>query len=97
MESDESIDFEDSEAVNAYGSVVAEEELASISNKVKMLIIHSSSLPSLLNRTKGHLKFPAHGEELAPERVVEVVAHHAKQQKRIVTQTVNVADVPVMK
>ena len=96
MESDESIDFVDSEAVNAYGSVVAEEELASISNKVKMLIIHSSSLPSLLNRTKGQLKFPAHGEELAPERVVEVVAH-TKQQKRIVTQTVNVADVPVMK
>ena len=96
MESDESIDFEDSEAVNAYGSVVAEEELASISNKVKMLIIHSSSLPSLLNRTKGQLKFPAHGEELSLERVVEVVAH-AKQQKRNVTQTVNVADVPVMK
>ena len=96
MESDESIDFVDSEAVNAYGSVVAKEELASISNKVKMLIIHSSSLPSLLNRTKGQLKFPAHGEELSLKRVVEVVAH-AKQQKRIVPQTVNVADVPVMK
>ena len=74
--------------------------LASISKKVKMLIhhvfIHSSNLPSLLNRTKGQLKFPAHGEELSLERVVEVVAH-AKQQKRNVTQTVNVADVPVMK
>ena len=52
--------------------------LASIS-KVEMLIhhvfIHSSNLPSLLNRTKGQLKFPAHGEELALERVVEVVVH----------------------
>ena len=96
MESDESIDFVDSEAVNAYESVVAKEELASISNKVKMLIIHSSSLPSLLNRTKGQLKFPARGEELALERVVEVVVH-AKQQIRIVTQTVSVADVPAMK
>ena len=62
MESDESIDLVDSEAVNVYGSVVAKEErenLASISKKVKMLIhhvfIHSSiflnwSLPSLLCR-----------------------------------------------
>ena len=56
------------------------------------------SLPSLLNRTKGQLKFPARGEELALERVVEVVVH-AKQQIRIVTQTVSVADVrvPAMK
>ena len=62
--------------------------LASVSKKVKMLIhhafIHSSiffnwSLPSLLNRTKGQLKFPASGEELVLERVVEVVVH-AKQQ-----------------
>ena len=91
MESDESIDFVYSEAVNAYGSVVAKKNtkiLASISKKVKMLIyhvfIHSSvsfnwSLPSLLNRTEGQLKFPARGEELAFERVVGVVVH-AKQQ-----------------
>ena len=44
----------------------------------------------------GQLKFPARGEELALERVVEVVVH-AKQQIRIVTQTVSVADVPAMK
>ena len=50
----------------------------------------------LVSRTKGQLKFPACGEELAPERVVEVVVH-AKQQIRIVTQTVSVADVPAMK
>ena len=49
----------------------------------------------MLNRTKGQLKFPARGEDLALERVVEVV--HAKQQIRIVTQTVSVANVPVMK
>ena len=103
MESDESIDFVYSEAVNAYGSVVAKKNtkiLASISKKVKMLIhhvfIHSLNLPSLLNRTKGQLKFPARGEELALERVVEVVVH-AKQQIRIVTQTVSVADVPAVK
>ena len=52
-------------------------------------------MPSLLNRTKGQLKFPARGEELALERVVEVVVH-AKQQIRIVTQTVNVAEVPAI-
>ena len=43
MESDESIDFVYSEAVNAYGSVVAQKNtkiLASISKKVKMLIHH---------------------------------------------------------
>ena len=43
MESDESIDFVYSEAVNAYGSVVAKKNtkiLASISKKVKMLIHH---------------------------------------------------------
>ena len=80
MESDESIDLVDSEAVNVYGSVVAKEErenLASISKKVKMLIhhvfIHSSiffnwSLPSLLNRTKGQLKFPARGEALCARK-----------------------------
>ena len=50
----------------------------------------------MLNRTKGQLKFPARGEDLAPERVVEVGVH-AKQQIRIVTRTVNVADVPAMK
>ena len=60
------------------------------------VFIHSSNLPSLLNRTKGQSKFPARGEELALERVVEVVVH-AKQQIRIVTQTVSVADVPAMK
>ena len=48
--------------------------------------------------TKGQLKFPARGEELALESVVEVVVH-AKQQIRIVRQTVGVADVriPAMK
>ena len=51
---------------------------------------------SALQRTKGQLKFPARGEELALERVVGVVVH-AKQQIRIVTQTVSVADVPAMK
>ena len=108
MESDESIDLVDSEAVNAYGSVVAKEERENPcdhSKKVKMLIhhvcFHSSiffnwSLPSLLNRTKGQLKFPARGEELGLERVVEVVVHE-KQQIRIVTQTVRVANVPAMK
>ena len=54
-------------------------KILAIISKVKMLIhhvfIHSSNLPSLLNRTKGQLKFPAHGEELALERVVEVVVH----------------------
>ena len=45
---------------------------------------------------KGQLKFPAHGEELVLERVIEVVVH-AKQQIRIVMQTVSVADVPAMK
>ena len=79
--------------------------LASISKKAEMLIhhvfIHSSfffnwSLPSLLNRTKGQLKFPARGEDLTLERVVEVVVH-AKRQIRTVTQTVRVADVLAMK
>ena len=42
------------------------------------------------------MKFPVRGEEFALERVVEVVVH-AKQQIRIVTQTVSVADVPAMK
>ena len=50
----------------------------------------------MLNRTKGQLKFSARGEDLAPERVVEVVVH-PKQQIRIITQTVSVADVPAMK
>ena len=54
------------------------------------------SLPSLLNKTKGQLKFPAREEELTLERVVEVVVH-AKQQKKIETQTVSVADVPAVK
>ena len=45
---------------------------------------------------KGQLKFPVRGEELAFERVVEVVVH-SKQQIRIITQTVSVADVPAMK
>ena len=42
------------------------------------------------------MKFPARGEELGLERVVEVVVHE-KQQIRIVTQTVRVANVPAMK
>ena len=46
--------------------------------------------------TKGQLRFPACGEELALERVVEVVVH-AKQQIRIATQTVSVTDIPAMK
>ena len=52
----------------------------------------------MLNRTKCQLimKFPARGEELTLERVVKVVVH-AKQQIKIVTQTVSVADVPAMK
>ena len=108
MESDESIDFIDSVAVSAYGSVVAKEEHENPcehfeeGENVDPPRFHSFinffnwSLPSLLNRTKGQLKFPARGEELALERVVEVVVH-AKQQIRIVTQTVSVADVPAMK
>ena len=111
MEPDESIDLVDSEAGNAYGSVFDKEDYENpckyIPRKVKMLIhhvfIHTSiffrwNLPSLLNRTKCQLimKFPARGEELTLERVVEVVVH-AKQQIKIVTQTVSVADVPAMK
>ena len=108
MESDESTDLVDAEAVNAYWSVVAKEEHENpykYSEEGKMLIdhdfIHTSiffrwSLLSLLNRTKGQLKFLPRGEELALERVVEVVVH-AKQQITIVTQTVSVADVPAMK
>ena len=111
MEPDESIDLVDSEAGNAYGSVFDKEEHENpckyIPRKVKMLIhhvfIHTSiffrwNLPSLLNRPKCQLimKFPARGEELTLERVVEVVVH-AKQQIKIVTQTVSVADVPAMK
>ena len=42
------------------------------------------------------MKFSARGEELALERVVEVVVH-VKQEIRIVTQTVSLADVPPMK
>ena len=44
------------------------------------------------------MKFPVRGEELGLERVVGVVVH-AKQQIRIITQTVSVADVrvPAMK
>ena len=66
---------------------------ASILRKVKMLIHHVfiytsiffyRCLPSLLNRTKGQLKFPARGEELALERVAEVV-ESAKQQIKIET------------
>ena len=108
MESDESIDFVDSEAVNAYGSVVAKEEHENPCEYFEegenvdpprfhpFINFFNWSLPSLLNRTKGQLKFPARGEELALERVVGVVVH-AKQQIRIVTQTVSVADVPAMK
>ena len=63
---------------------------------VQPIFFWNWGLPSLLNRTKGQLKFPARGEDIALERVVEVVVH-AKQQIRIVTQTVSVADVPAMK
>ena len=42
------------------------------------------------------MKFPVRREELALERVAEGVVH-AKQQIRIVTETVSVADVPAMK
>ena len=65
------------------------------------VFIHSSiffklKFAILVNRTKGQLKFPARGEALALERVVEVVVH-AKQKMRIDTQTVSVADVLAMK
>ena len=110
MESADSIDLVNSEAVNAYGSVVAREEHENTCEHSKEgenadpprfhsyinFFIEHWSLLTLLNRTKGQLKFPARGEELALERVVEVVVH-AKQQIRIVTQTVNVADVSAMK
>ena len=108
MELDESIDLVDSEAVNAYGSVVAKEkrenpcEHFEEGENVDTPRFHSFinffnwTLPSLSNSTKGQLKFPARGEELPLERVVEVVVH-AKQQIRIATQTVSVADVPTMK
>ena len=44
------------------------------------VFIHSSiffklKFAILVNRTKGQLKFPARGEALALERVVEVVVH----------------------
>ena len=42
------------------------------------------------------LKYFSCGEELVIERVVEVVVH-AKQQIRIVMQTVSVGDIPAMK
>ena len=52
MESDESIDLEDSEVVNAYGSVVAEEEHEtpfehSKEGQVKILIHHVFILTSI--------------------------------------------------
>ena len=108
MESDEPIALVDSEAVNAYGSVVANEERENPCEHFEegenvdpprfhlFINFFNWSLPSLLNRTKGQLKFPARGEELALERVVEVFVD-AKQQIRIVTQTVSFADVPAMK
>ena len=108
MELDKSIDLVGSEAINAARSVVAKEEHENPcehfeeGENVDPPRFHSYinfyywSLPSLLNRTKGQLKFPARGEELALERVVEVVVH-AKQQMRIVTQTVSVVGVPAMK
>ena len=70
MESDESIDLVDSEAVNAYGSVVAEKERKNPcehfeeGENVDLLRFYpfinffNWSLPSLLNRTKNQLKFP---------------------------------------
>ena len=76
MESDESIDLVDSEAVNAYGSVAASEEHENScehseeSENVDPPRFHSYilfffylSLPSLLNRTKSQLKFPARGQD----------------------------------
>ena len=96
MESDESIDLVVSEAVNAYGSVVAKEEHENPHKNFEegenvdpprfhsFINFFNWSLPSLLNRTKGQLKFPGRGEELVLERVVEVVVH-AKQQIKIVT------------
>ena len=95
MESDESIDLVDSEAVNAYRSVVAKEESEDTckhseeGENVDPPRFHSYinffkwSLPSLFNRTKGQLRFPARGEELARERMVETVVH-TEQQTRIV-------------
>ena len=109
MESGESINLIVSEAVNTYGYVVAKEEhenpcqYSEEGENVDPPRFHSYinffskwSLPSLLNRTKGQLKFPARGEQLALERVIEIVVH-AKQQIRNVTQTASVADVPAMK
>ena len=85
MESDESINFVDSEAVNAYGSVVAKKEHGSPceyfeeGENVDPPRFHPFIKFAILpNRTKGHLNFPARGEELALERVVEVIVH-AKQ------------------
>ena len=87
MESDESIDLVDSEAVNAYGSVVAKEkrenpcEHFEEGENVDPPRFHSFINFFLLkfaildNRIKGQLKFPARGMELALERVVEVVVH----------------------
>ena len=53
-------------------------------------------MPSLLTRNKGQLKFPVRGEKLALERVIEVVIY-AKQEIRIVMQTVSATNVPAMK
>ena len=109
MESDGSINLVDSEALNAHGSVVVEEEHENPCehseegenvDPPRFLFIHQYffywSLPSLLNRTEGQLKFPARRVELALERVVKVVVH-AKQQIIIVTQAVSVADIPSVK
>ena len=69
MESDESIDFVDSEAVNPYGSVLTKEERENPcehfeeGENVDPPRFHSFinffnwSLPPLVNRTKGQLKF----------------------------------------
>ena len=108
MESDGSINLVDSEALNAHGSVVVEEEHENPCEHSEegenvdpprfhlYINFFDWSLPSLLNRTKDQLKFPARGEEIALERVDEVVVH-AKQQMIIVTQAVSVADVSEMK
>ena len=102
MESDESIDLVDSEAVNAYGSVVAKEERKNPCEHYEEgenvdVVIYQFFLrfAILVKQDQSQLKFPAHREDLALERVVEVVVH-AKQQIRIVTQTVSVADVPAI-
>ena len=91
MESDESIDFVDSEAVNAYGSVVAKEERENPCEHFEEgENVDPPRFHSFINC------FLIEVCQLALERVVEIVVH-AKQQIRIVMQTVSVADFPAVK